>query len=162
MFENCLWDLFKPNIWIFFPCRFLEGYGEGAGRVFLNFHIIWFIQLIYNLIQVIRTSNCFIDKFCLLYLMNQCSLILRLVLEHVRKLSQECTKIRQFFFNRLVCGRLWKELWLCDFTCCYQFIHWNQVNYPKIFLLIVTINIFSSEIRRRLDIYRFINIIGDS
>ena len=28
--ESCQWDVSKPGIWIFFPCRFVEGRGEGA------------------------------------------------------------------------------------------------------------------------------------
>ena len=28
--ENCQWDVSKPDIWNFFPCRFVEGCGEGA------------------------------------------------------------------------------------------------------------------------------------
>ena len=29
-----MWDVSKPDVWFFFPCRFLEGHGEGAGWFF--------------------------------------------------------------------------------------------------------------------------------
>ena len=39
VFENCLWAVFKPDIHIFSPCRFVEGRGEGSGWVFRLVHI---------------------------------------------------------------------------------------------------------------------------
>ena len=35
MLENYLWGVSKPDIQIFFPNRFVEGRGEGAGWVFV-------------------------------------------------------------------------------------------------------------------------------
>ena len=41
--ENCLWASSKMKIWIFFPCRFVEGRGEGAGWVFILYWLNWLL-----------------------------------------------------------------------------------------------------------------------
>ena len=44
--EHCLWGVLKPDNWILFPCRFLEGCGEGTGWVFRLVCFKWFLCLI--------------------------------------------------------------------------------------------------------------------
>ena len=39
--ENCMWAISKPEIWICFPCRFVEGRDESAGCVVAVFIINW-------------------------------------------------------------------------------------------------------------------------
>ena len=49
MVANCQWDVSKPDIRIFSPCRFLEGHGEGA--IFCDF------TCNYQLIDWIQSSS---------------------------------------------------------------------------------------------------------
>ena len=36
MLENCLWDVYKPDIWICLSCRFVEYHGEGGSLEFVH------------------------------------------------------------------------------------------------------------------------------
>ena len=44
--EHFLWAVSKPDIPICFPCRFVEGPGEGDGWVFMIFCFNWLLFLI--------------------------------------------------------------------------------------------------------------------
>ena len=104
-----------------------------------------------------------IADFCLLHLLDQLSLILKLVLGRVRKFSVGRIQIGYTDLLPLqVCGRSWRGFQLCGCTFIHQFIDWIQVKHPKFFLLIVTYIILSNKRRRRFAIYRFINMIKDS
>ena len=46
VFVNFLWAIFKREIQIWFPRRFVEGCDEGAGWVFILVHINWLLYLI--------------------------------------------------------------------------------------------------------------------
>ena len=85
----------------------------------------------------IQAFFCWLLIF-LLYLLDEGSFILKLVLRCVRKLSVVRIKIsHKYLIHPQVCGRSWQGWRFCYFTCCHQFIYWLQVNQPKFFLLIV-------------------------
>ena len=119
---NFLWAVSKPDMRIFFPCKFTEGYGEGAGWVFRLVCFNWLLCLIYNLIQFLRSSLLLlIVDFCVSYLLDQISLILKLVLGCVRKFS--VGRIQTGHNNLLppqIFGRL---CWGCRF---FHFIYPHQ------------------------------------
>ena len=54
-----LWGVSKPDIWICFPRRFVEGHGEGYGWVFRLVHFNLLLCFIKNLLQVLWISLFF-------------------------------------------------------------------------------------------------------
>ena len=88
MLETFLWDVSKAAIGICFPYMFVGGLGEGYGWVFRLVHINWFLFLIQNLLQVIRSIIfMLIFDMCISYLLVHRPLILKLVLGCVRNFS---------------------------------------------------------------------------
>ena len=107
--ENCLWGVSKPYVQICFSHRFVEGCGKGPGWEFrlvcfnLSFCLIW------NILWFICLSLIlFIVDLCISYLLDQSSLIIKLVLGCVQKLS--LGRIQTGHMDLIppqVCGRYW-------------------------------------------------------
>ena len=85
---------------------------------------------------------------CLFRILDQCSLILKLVPKCIRKLCVGRIQIGQIaLLLPQVFGRLWRGLRLCDITYCHQLIYCLQFNYPK-FVQFIGVCITSSNYRR--------------
>ena len=123
-----LWAVSKPDIHICFPCRFVEGLGEGAGWVFRFFCCNLLLYFISNVLKFIHSRFILlISNLCVLYLLDQRSLILKLVLEFYCKFSVGRIQNRHIYLlpRRFVegCG---ESLIFCYFACLHEYIDWLQ------------------------------------
>ena len=91
-----------------------------------------------NILQVLHTSIfLLIFDWCILHLLDQRSLILKLIIRCDYKLSVVHTQIGHTdLLPQQACGRSWRGWQFCIFTCHYQLIDWIQGDHLKVFLLI--------------------------
>ena len=108
--ENHLRAVSKPYIRICFPHIFVEGCGEDDGCVFILFCMNWFLWLIKNLLQVFRSSLLLlVVDLCVLHLLYQCPLVLKLVRGCVGKLYVGRIQTGQTdLIPSQVCGSSWQ------------------------------------------------------
>ena len=107
--ENCQWAVSKKDIRIWSPHRFVQDLVKGSGWVFILVCINWLLCLIYDLHQVLNSILLLlIIDLCVSYLLDQRSLILKLVPGCVRNVFVGRIQTGHMDLLSLkVCGRLW-------------------------------------------------------
>ena len=126
--SNCLWDISKPDIWIYFTHRFVEGRDKGYGWVFRLVRFNLLILLISNLLQVIFQAlfRWLLNCVCHIYWIhvhwswNVSSGVIENFQWGVSK-----PYIRICFYCRFVEGH-GEGAGFRDFTCIHQYIDFIQ------------------------------------
>ena len=169
-----LWDVYKSDMRICFPCRIVESHDKGAGWMWLLVDVSVFFWLILNILQAHRTSLILlIFDLCIFHLLDHRLLILKPVLGCDCKLSVVHIKIGHNYLLPLqVYGRLWLGCkffislaiinWLTGFKSIYSkfscLVLWSI--FRHLFINVISVR-GSKVLQKQLlkDIYWFINII---
>ena len=118
-----LWDVYKSDMHICFPCSLVESHDKGAGFLWLIVDVSVLFWLVLNILQVHRTSLILlIFGLCVFHLLHHHSFILKLVLGCDCKLSVVHIKIGH---NYLLTLQAYGRLWLgCQFFIPLAIINW--------------------------------------